>query len=168
MRNDRMINRKLSLWRCLLGIFSCETGQALAEMSLTVPFFLLVLLGAFDLARAAYAGIEVTNAARAAVQYASQNSATAADTHAIQNAASADAANLSGLTTAVSVSGICSDGNACSETGAACRPTDCPASHIETILTVDSSATFAPLFPMPGIPNAITMHGHAVQKVLNH
>ena len=163
-----MINGKLPLWRCLLGFFTCETGQALAEMSLTVPFFLLVLLGAVDLARAAYAGIEVTNAARAAVQYASQNSATAADTSAIQSAASADASSLSGLKTTVSVSGICSDGSACTETGGACRPTDCSTSHIETILTVDSSATFEPMFPMPGIPNALTMHGHAVQKVLNH
>lgn len=163
-----MTKRELPLRGRLFDLLSCETGQALAETSLTIPFFLLVLLGSVDLARAAYTGIEVTNAARAAVQYAAQNSATAADTSAIQSAASADASNLSGLKTTVSVSGICSDGSTCSETGGACQPTDCSASHIETILTVDSSATFAPMFPMPAIPNGLTMHGHAVQKVLNH
>jgi Flp pilus assembly protein TadG len=168
MRNEVMIEKKLLLQRRLFDLFSCETGQALAETSLTIPFFLLVLLGSVDLARAAYTGIEVTNAARAAVQYAAQNSATAADTSAIQNAASADGSSLSGLTTSVSVSGICSDGSSCSGTGGSCYATDCSGSHIETILTVDSSATFAPMFPMPGIPSALTMHGHAVQKVLNN
>src|SRR6516164_8603456 len=120
---------KLPLLRCLRAFFDCEIGEALAEASLTIPFFLLLLLGAVDLARAAYGGIEVTNAARAAVQYAAQNSATAADASGIQSSAAADASGLSGLTATVSVSGICSDGSSCSGTGGACRSTDCSTSH---------------------------------------
>jgi Flp pilus assembly protein TadG len=132
-----------------------------------MPFFLLLLLGAVDLARAAYDGIEVSNAAKAAVQYGAQNSATAANTSAIQNAAAADASGLTGLNTTVSTAGICSDGSACTGTGGTCRSTDCSSSHIETILTVSASTTYHPIFPLPGRGNGIALRGEAVQKVLN-
>lgn len=161
-----MIKRTPRLRRRLEAFFRCETGQALAEASLSMPFFLLLLLGAFDLARAAYTGIEVANAAKAAVQYAAQNSATAANTSAIENAAAADASGISALDTTVTMGGICSDGSACTGTGGACRSTDCSTSHIETILTVNTSTTYYPMFPLAGV-DGITLHGQAVQKVLN-
>lgn len=162
-----MIKKTLSLGRRLVDILNCEAGQALAEASLAMPFFLMLLLGAVDLARAAYTGIEVTNAAKAAVQYGAQNSATAANTSAIQSAAAADASSLSTLNTTVSMAGICSDGSACTGTGGTCQSTDCSSSHIETILMVNASTTYHPLFPLPGINDGITLHGEAVQKVLN-
>lgn len=162
-----MIKKTLSLGRRLAAILNCEAGQALAEASLAMPFFLLLLLGAVDLARAAYSGIEVANAAKAAVQYGAQNSATAANTSAIRSAAAADASSLSTLNTTVSMTGICSDGNACTGTGGSCQSTDCSSSHIETVLTVNTSTSYHPLFPMPGIDSGITLHGEAVQKVLN-
>lgn len=144
-----------------------ENGQALAEASLTVPFFLFLLLGSFNLARAAYMGIEVSDAAKAAVQYGAQSSATAADASAIQNAAAANASDLSSLTTTVSTGGMCSDGSACTGTGGTCRSTDCPSSHIETILTVNTATTYHPSFPWPGISSGIALRGQAVQKILN-
>lgn len=162
-----MIKRILCLQRRLAAISRCEAGQALAEASLAVPFFLLLLLGAVDLARAAYAGIEVTNAAKAAVQYGAQNSATASNTFAIQNAAASDASSLTTLNTTVSTAGICSDGSACTGTGGTCRSNDCSSSHIETILTVNASTTYHPIFPLPAGDNGITLRGEAVQKVLN-
>ena len=161
-----MIQIHLSGPNRLAAIFICENGQALAEASLAVPFFLLILLGSFNLARAAYAGIEVSDAAKAAVQYGAQSSATAADTTAIQNAAAANASDLSSLTTTVSVAGMCSDGSACTGTGDTCRSTDCPSSHIETVLTVNTAMTYHPAFPLPGIGSGIPLHGLAVQKVL--
>jgi Flp pilus assembly protein TadG len=163
----KMIKRMLFLQRRLAAIFRSESGQALAEASLAAPFFLMLLLGAVDLARAAYAGIEVSNAAKAAVQYGAQNSATAANTSAIQNAAASDASSLSSLSTTVSMTGVCSDGSACTGTGGTCRSTDCSSSHIETILTVSASTTYHPLFPLAGRDGGITLRGEAVQKVLN-
>lgn len=162
-----MIQRNFSLPDRLIAILTSESGQALAEASLTVPFFLLILLGAFNLARAAYVGIEVSDAAKAAVQYGAQNSSTAANTSAIQNAAASDASDLSSLTTTVSVAGVCSDGSACTGTGGTCRSTDCPSSHIEAILTVNTATTYYPSFPWPGISSGISLHGLAVQKILN-
>jgi hypothetical protein len=38
--------------------------------------------------------------------------------------------------------------------------------HIETILTVDTVATFDPLIHVQGIPSKFTLHGHAVQECL--
>jgi hypothetical protein len=44
--------------------------------------------------------------------------------------------------------------------------TDCKSSNIETILTVQTQASFTPAIRLPGLPTSFTLHGHAVQKVL--
>jgi hypothetical protein len=61
----------------------------------------------------------------------------------------------------VSVSCICSNGSA-----STCLATDCSTSSIETILTVQTQATVSPPIHLPGLPTAFTLHGRAVQKVL--
>src|SRR3569833_2802385 len=75
----------------------CEGGQALVETALTLPMLALMLLGAFEFSRVAYAAIEVTNAARAAAQYGAMNGGGFLDTSGMLAAANADAGNLSGL-----------------------------------------------------------------------
>lgn len=152
----------------LLKLLKNESGQALVETYFSVPFILLVLLGAAELARVAYTSIEVSNAAKAAVQYGAQNTATASDSSGIRSAAANDAANLTGLTTTVSVTGICSNGNSCSGTGGTCLATDCSTSHIENVLTVNTSASFNPIIQIPGWSGSFTLRGQAVQKVLNY
>lgn len=136
-------------------------GQALVETALVIPFLMMVMVGGAELARIAYAGIEVSNAACAAVQYGAQTTGTASDQTGMLNAAQADAADLSGLTLSSSLSYICSDGSA--STG---LNTDCSTSHIETILTVYTKASFNTLFKFPGISGTINLYGHATQKVL--
>jgi Flp pilus assembly protein TadG len=126
-------------------------------MSLLIP----ILLGAVEYARMAYASIEVSNAAMAGVQYGAQDPTTAADTTGIQTAASNDAPDVTLGTTTTSTSCICSNGSA-----STCLSTDCSTSAIEKILTVKTQATFTPLIHMPGIPRTFTLHGQAVQKVL--
>lgn len=56
---------------------------------------------------------------------------------------------------------ICSDGSA-----STCLRTDCPTSHIEEILSVQTQTTFDPLIHLPGLPMTFTLHGQAIQKVL--
>lgn len=156
-------------WICVfLRSVRSQDGQALVETSFATSILLLILLGGAELARVAYCTIEVANAAKAAAQYAAQNSGTAANLTAIQAAASSDASDLSGLSTSVSTSGICSDGSACTGSGGACLATDCSSSHIETILTVQTSAAYKPLLQVRGLPVTFTLHGQAVQKVLNY
>lgn len=138
-----------------------ECGQALIETAVTLPLLLLLLGGAIEIGRAAYASIEVSNAALAGVEYGTQNSQTAADTSGIQTAASNDAQNITLGTTTVSHSCICSNGSA-----STCQPTDCSGANIETILTVQTQASFDPGFHLPGLPTSVSLNGQASQKVL--
>ena len=162
MRTSRILNcdKQHSILR-LCGRTKEEKGGALIELALTVPILVLILLGAAEFARVEYAGIEVSNAAMAGVQYGGQDAATAADITGIQTAASNDAPNITLGTTTVSHSCICSDGSA-----STCLATDCSGSNIETILTVQTQATFDPLIHLPGLPTTYTLQGQAIQKVL--
>jgi Flp pilus assembly protein TadG len=45
-----------------------DAGQALLELALTVPLLVLILLGAAEFSRLAYAAVEVANAAKAGVR----------------------------------------------------------------------------------------------------
>lgn len=154
--------------RSIRKVLNSERGQALVETSFSTSFILILILGAADLARMSYIAIEVANAAKAAVQYGAQNTASASNTASIQAAAASDAADLSGLNTTVSVGGMCSNGNSCTGTGGSCLATDCSTSHIEVVLTVSTSATYSPMIHGLGLPSTFTMHGHAIQKVLNY
>jgi len=136
-----------------------EAGQALVETALLIPLLTTLLIGSAEMARVAYAAIEVANAAHAGAQYGSQNGYTASDTTGISNAAAIDAANLASLTTTSSYSCICSDGSA-----STCQPTDCANSHIEQTLTVNTQATIDPIIHLPGLPTTYTVKGHAIQR----
>lgn len=155
-------------FRTFPKLIKSESGQALVEASLSIPFLLLILVGAAELARVAYASIEVSNAAKAAVQYGAQNTASAADVAGIKAAAASDAYNLPNISTSVSTTGICSNGNACTGSGGTCLATDCSTSHIEVILTVNTSSTFDPMIQIPGWSGDFNLQGQATQKVLNY
>ena len=147
-----------------------DAGQSLVEAALTLPLLVAILVGGAELAWLAYAAIEVSNAAKAGVAYGAQNVNTAAcaDVTGIQNAAALDASDItSTLTTTPTITGVCSSGTACTGTGNTCKNTDCPSpDHIETILTVKTSATVSPLIKISGLPTSYTLHGQAVQKCL--
>jgi Flp pilus assembly protein TadG len=144
-------------------------GQALVETALTLPFLLLIMVGGLELGRVAYAAIEVSNAASAAVQYGAQTNGTAQDNAGITTAAQADAANLSGLVATPSLALACSDGTKPTYAlGSTLQNTDCPGATIETVLTVTTQINLNTLFHFPGIPSTLTLHGRATQKVLQN
>src|SRR6202030_1537506 len=68
---------------------SKEKGQALLELALLLPFLLLLTIVIIEVGRLAYYSIEVSGAARAGVQYATQSLALAAAA-----AATPDATNI--------------------------------------------------------------------------
>jgi Flp pilus assembly protein TadG len=148
--------------------FGGEAGQSLVETAITVPVLAIVLLGCGEMARLAYASIEVTNAAKAAAQYGAQSTGTAADTPGIQLAASNETTDVvSNLTTTPHVKVVCSDGTVPADSaGPTWANTDCSTSYIEQILTVTTSGTFSPLITVPGLPKSYTLNGYAVQRVL--
>lgn len=141
-----------------------EAGQALVETALTLPLLVLMLLGAVELARCAYAAIEVSNAAEAAVRYGSLNPTTAVDIQGIQLAAQTDAANLTIQTPDVRTVCGCSDGTG---EGSACGGFKCTGSAaVEKTLVVNISASYDPIIHLPGTSGALTLRSRAVQKVL--
>src|ERR1035437_9955475 len=105
-----------------------HTGQALVELALVVPIFTILLIGAVEFGRLAYASIEVCNAARAGAAYASQNHVTAdasdpTNLANIQTAATQDAPNVGGITATVTNTCSCSDGTSgvtCANAGTKC------------------------------------------------
>ena len=154
-----------------------EAGSALVELALMMPIMMFLLVAVLEFARVAYAAIEVSNAAKAAVQYGASSIGASADATGMLNAATSDAEDLqttaAGGTSLISfptapvVTCICSDGSACTGTGNTCLNTDCSSSQIESILTVTTQATISSPFKLPGISSAYTLNGRAQQKVAN-
>jgi Flp pilus assembly protein TadG len=145
-----------------------QLGTALIETAISLPLFCLMLLGAAEFARLAYASIEVTNAARAGAEYGAYSHGTASDSAGVTTAATADAANLTGLTvTNISLSCACSNStytpSGCSDN------TTCESNNtamVETI-TVNTQATYDPLIHYPGGPLSMTLTGQASETVSN-
>lgn len=144
-----------------------ESGQALIETAVALSLLIVLLLGAAEFARLAYAAIEVSNAAKAAVQYGAQNVVTATDTSGMQLAAQNDAFNLSTLTTTIAAPSC-----ACVTNGASvpdtCSDTLCGTAggYIAQTLQVTTSTSFNPLIHLPGLPTTFTLQGYAAQEVL--
>ena len=160
-----MTNQKRN--RRMKGHLGREGGQALVEAALTMPIMILLLVGAAELARVAYAAVEVSNAAKAAVAYGARTPTQSTDVTGMQTAAAADASDLTAtLTTTASTAGICSSGNSCTGAHSSCTNTDCstPGDHIEWILTVQTSATFDPAIHLPWIPTTFLLRGQALYR----
>lgn len=163
----------MSNWKWRFGRFTAmtrheEDGQSLVELALTVPILLLLLLGAAELARVAYAAIEVSNAAEAAVRYGAQNSSTASPLNwpAIQATAATDAANLPLASVTPELVCGCSDESVSGQSCTGFTIANCPGSHPVETLTVTTTANFDPLIHIPGLPKSFTLTGRAIQKVL--
>ena len=155
-----------------------DSGQALVELALVVPLLTLIFVGAAEVGRIAYAAIEVNNAARAAVAYASQSHTTADNTNPanlalIQLAATQEAPDVSGMTVAVSNSCSCAtvpSTGSVTYTSIACGATaltSCPSpNRIMDTVQVNTSATIDTAFHFPGIPNSLTLRGQAIMNTV--
>lgn len=138
-----------------------ESGQALIELALVLPIFVLLLIGATEIARLAYASIEVANAARAGIQYGAQNHSTAVDIYGMEQAALQDASNVTTITAGASSFCICSNGTSISCAAALTSCTE----RILNYVQVNTSAVVDPLFYVPGLPKTYTLQAHAVMRV---
>lgn len=146
-----------------------NSGQALVELALTMPLLILLLLGAVELGRVAFASIEVSNAARTAVQYGAMNGGAPGDAAGMLGAANSDAYDL--ISSVEWVNGYpqhsctCSDGTA-TPSDCSTASVDCASSYVFDTVTVKVQATYNPLIHWPGSPGSYTLYGQAVQKVL--
>jgi Flp pilus assembly protein TadG len=144
------------------SLLRSTSGQSLVELAVAGPFMVFLLLGILEFGQIVYYSIEVTNAAKAGASYGELTSADAYDQNGIKLAALAAAPDLSSsnLSVTSSRSCICSDGSA-----STCSLGDCPTSHIETMVTVNTSATISPIITLPGF-NSFTLSGQAIQQCL--
>jgi Flp pilus assembly protein TadG len=141
-----------------------DDGQALVELALVMPFLFLVLLGAVEFSNLVYAGIEVSNSARAAVQYGAMNGGNTTDVNGMLAAAQNDSPNLgtnvaftSGYPT---VSYGCSDGSTYNAT------TYCRSAYVYATLSVKMQTKFSPIVQLPGFGPSFTLYGYAQELVL--
>lgn len=145
--------------------FRDGSGQSLVELALTMPLFILILIGTVELARFAWATIEAANAARAGASYGAQSHITAADTAGIEAVALNDGVNLSGLTATATQSCACSTSPSSTITCSTAL-TACPSpATIQVYVQVNTSATVTPLMNYPGLPKQFTAQGQAIMEV---
>lgn len=148
-----------------------EEGSALVELALSLPMLCIMLLGAAEFARLAYASIEVTNAAHAAAVYGSSSHGAASDVPGVKSAGTTDSVNLVG-SSAITVndptlSCQCSDGT----TVACTNNQTCTNSNTAmiTTVTVTTQTTFSPMISVPGWKQVtFTLQGKSSQVVSNH
>ncbi len=140
-----------------------ESGQALTELGLVLPVLMAMLLGTVELARVAYAAIEVSNAAHAGAQYGAQSVFYANDSTGIENAAANDAANITLSSTTPTLTYTCSDGTTPSGSPLTCASST---ATVEAILTVVTTTSFNPFFHLSGLGTTFTLTGRDQQTVL--
>jgi Flp pilus assembly protein TadG len=154
--------RWFGLWTCYTAMRG-TVGGAIVELAVVVPIFSTLLLGAGEFARLAYAGIEVSNAARAGVAYGSQSSATASDIPGMQLAATNDSPNISGMTATATQFWSCSDAPS---TQSSSPPTCTTGNHLLNYVQVRTTATVDAGIHVPGLPTTYTLQGLAIMRVL--
>lgn len=172
-----MNDRKLRFQPRFKAESSGQSGQALIELAVSLPLFVLLLLGAAEFGRLAYLAIEVTDAAKAAAQYGSQNATTMLDTPGMLLVAQKSApfvyANCTNFTATPQLPLTCTcmasgSPNPSTPNATTCA-TNCPSgSYLVYVLQISTSASCNPIFHAPGFSAAnITLRGSAVQEVLN-
>ncbi len=147
---------------------SGESGQALIETAISLTILILILIGSVEIGRIAWASIQVTNAAKAAVQYGDIDTLNSQDTTGMQNAAANEAPAIPNLgpNTNITTTCICSDMSACLIASSTVRDR-CPGSSEVDTLNVTATDNFDPLIHLPGMPTTFTIDGTAVQQVLS-
>jgi len=136
-------------------------GQASVELALSLPLLLMMFLLVVEMGRAFYIAISVSNAARAGVQYGSQNLSTAADNAGMEAAAASNAPNIVGMTATATHFCQCANGSA-----STCLSTDCSGNHRLLYTQVNTSAPYTPLVNFMGILPSMTVPGKAVMRVV--
>jgi Flp pilus assembly protein TadG len=130
----------------------------LIEAAITLPMFVLLLLGAVDVTRALYLSEIAVAAARAGAHYALVGNPRTMDLRAIEAAATADA-GVPGFS--AKATRVCACGN---EDAVVCETLKCsrePNSYIQ----VETTAETTPFLRYPGIEAPLKIHEKALVRV---
>jgi Flp pilus assembly protein TadG len=150
---------------------ACESGNALVELAISLPLFLVLILGTAEIANLAWASVQINNAARAGAAYASLSRINAADGANIQLAAQNEAPQLLRTTGAFVLSTpncSCVDSSG-SSTTINCDPsalTSCPSpSTIQVNIQVITQAPVTTFVHYPGLPATYIVRAQATTGV---
>ena len=154
-------------------ITASESGNALVELAITLPLFVLLILGAGEIANLAWASVEINNAARAGAAYGSVSRANSAPSNLgnIQLAAQNEAPKLITSLSQVTSTQLCT----CVGASASSSPITCdqnaltscpPPSIIQVAVQVNTQAAVSPLIHYPGLPGTYTVRAQATMRVL--
>jgi len=140
-----------------------QAGTSLVEFAIIAPVFVFLAIGIIEIGRYTFFAIVVSNAARAGVQYGSQNTSTAVNASAMASAALADAEGLAQVSASPTV--YCE--NSSTDTATTCPTTTTPAPTTVYYVKVVTTGTFKSLLHYPGIPNNVPITGSAIMRVVN-
>jgi len=129
-------------------------------MAILLPMLLMLCCGTMDFARVIYAGIEISNAARAGVQYGALLPGNAGDTAGMQQAAVNDAADLGSSNVTATASNFCT----CNGSTVSCSDTTC-ATTPDGYVSVTTSYTFNTVVHYPGLPQSVVLTRTAQMRV---
>jgi Flp pilus assembly protein TadG len=118
-----------------------DSGQAILEVALAIPFLIAILVGIIDLGRLAQFDTLLTTSARAGASYGALNLVTANDIAGMKAAAQSDPPSWASITANASNFCKCADGSSTS-----CTATACSANHRLLYVSVTTSGTFRPIF----------------------
>ena len=151
--------------RMPIARWNSERGQAIVEMTLLLPFFLLLLMGVIDFSRVFYTALTVSHAARAGAQYGAQSNVKSQDTAGMQAAAIAaaqDDIDTSALTVTATNFCMCTADGVTLTAMATC--TSACASTRQIYVQVTTSKTCQTLWNYPGIPHTINLSRTAILR----
>ena len=153
----------MQYWRLLIDRWKLEEGSAIVEMTLLMPFVLLLLMGTIDFARVFYTALAVTQAARAGAQYGAQNNETSQDSAGMQQAArnaAQDDIDTNSLT--VTATNYCKCANG---TTANCLTGVCAEGSPQIYVQVTTTKAFQTLWNYPGVPHTVNLNRTAIMRV---
>lgn len=142
--------------KCVAGrIARGKEANSLFETALTLPFLLLLLIGAADFGKAYYVALGVASAAEAGALYGIQNPT---DTSGMMAASRADAADIQQFSATAAYGCQCSDGSSATSS---CSSVPTCSLNVVNYVQVDTSATYTTILNYPGIPAQMVLRGTA-------
>lgn len=168
-----MMNSRQMKSREMRFIPSSESGQGMLELAVSLPLFVLLILGGAEIANIAWASVQLNNAAHAGAQFGSHGRGFADRIGDIETAAQREAPKLT-ITFPTDPAQTC----ACIDTSTGAPATsgttgcqtlvECPSPYLITdTITVTTQAVVTPLIHYPGLPASYTLHAQATMGVVN-
>lgn len=127
----------------------------MAELAVTLPILIMIMLGAVDFGRVWSQGLALSNAVRAGAQYGSESTVAALDTAGITRSVLEDLESLMDASEikAITVTSYCE----CEDGTTIDCDLKCGVVTPRTYVQVRIDKRFTTLFPYPGVPKEVNL-----------